>query len=61
VPDGVSTPSGSEFKLGADDGGDEDNRRPNIVPEVRNSKKRTKAKPTLSRTKRVWYCGHGES
>ena len=46
MPDGVSTPSGSEFELGADDGGDEDDRCPNVVPEVRNSKKRTKAKPT---------------
>jgi len=47
VPDGVSTPSGSEFELEEEDGEDEDNKRPDVVQGI-NSKRRTKElrKPT---------------
>jgi len=49
VPDGVSTPSGSEFELGGDDGEDEDDRRPDVVQEVLNSKRRTRGLPKATR------------
>jgi len=42
VPDGVSTPSGSEYELEEDDGGDEGDKCPDIVQEGLNSKRRTK-------------------
>jgi len=50
VPDGVSTPSGSEFKPGEDEGGNEsDSRRPDLVPEAISSKRRTKGLPKPTR------------
>jgi len=45
VPDGVSTPSGSEYELEEDDGGDEGDKRPDVVQEGLNSKRRTKGLP----------------
>ena len=45
MPDGVSTPSGSEYELEEDDGGDEGDKRPDVVQEGLNSKRRTKGLP----------------
>ena len=45
VPDGVSTPSGSEYKLEEDDGEDEGDKCPDIMQEGLNSKRRTKGLP----------------
>jgi len=45
VPNGVSTPSGSEFEPEEDGGGNESDKWPNLVPEVTSSKRRTKGLP----------------
>ena len=45
MPDGVLAPSGSEYELEEDDGGDEGDKGPDIVQEGLNSKMRTKGLP----------------
>ena len=56
VPDGVSTPSGSEFEPEEDDGGNESDKRPNLMPEVTSSKRRTKGLPKPTREAITQAC-----
>jgi len=49
VPDGVSTPSGLEFKPGEDDGGNESDKHPDLVPEAISSKRRSRGLPKPTR------------